>query len=286
LADWRDVFGNEPEIDVAVTGTGVAASGAIFDPAALAFTTTQVGKTTSLNVLIRNVGTVTFNVTALALTTGTQYSFTGAPTPPFAILAGNSQSVTVTFAPLTVGALSDILTATTDVGGSPTLAIQGLAVFIFPIAIIPSNIKRVVVGGYDALGLQGAPAPSELIPDSYNSAEDSNLELNGSLWEALGEEKTLFRLGFFYENLGPAQLTFTATTPRPQNGADAYDSVPATASFGTALADGKERYAEVDLVATGEQISLSMARTGATGPVSLCALVPYFSKRGEKVPGT
>lgn len=211
---------------------------------------------------------------------GTEYELLVPPTFPFTLAPGATQPFDVEFDPTTVGYLLDTLYAVTD-AGDVACALEGVCLLIIPVAVCLNNELQVVVGGYGANG--SAPAPLATEADNYNSDQVGLLIFNGALWESPGMEKTIFRLGFYYENFGVATLTGTLNVFRPQQGADYIDSVPFSITFGTALADESTRYQEVDVVATGEIITMSMARANSAGPVSIIGIIPYFEQRGEKV---
>lgn len=214
---------------------------------------------------------------------GTEYLLTPKPTLPFTVAAGASQPIFIKFYPRVTGYLTDSFIAITDLEGTIYCPLQGICQLVVPVAICVNNTQQLVVGGYDSNGLQGKPAPLASIAGDYNGDQAGSLIFNGALWEALGEEKTLFRLGFYYENLGVAVLTGTLTVFRPQGGVDNFQTVPFSITLGTALADKTTRYEEVDVVATGEIITLSLSRGVSSGPNSICAIVPFFEPRGEKV---
>ena len=213
---------------------------------------------------------------------GVAFELISPPALPFTLAAGASQTLTVGFNPPSIQGWTDSLIAVTDLAGSVSCALQGVSI-LNPIAVLANNIKQVVVGGYDASGLSGKPAPLISSPFDYNSDQAGSIVFNGALWEALGMEKTIFRLGFYYENLGVVTLTGTLVTFRPQGGVDNFQTVSFSITLGTALADQTSRYEEVDVIATGEIITLSLARAASVGPVSIIAIAPYFEPRGEKV---
>lgn len=286
---WDDAYGVEPDATLAVTGTGIAPGTHIgsVNPAALVCATIQVGHSHTYGLILTNVGSAAFQVTGLALTTGTQFSINPPIATPFTLNPGDTKDIDILFAPTTVGALADTLTITTDLAGNILVSLQGLCLLVLPIAICVNNDRRVWLGGFDNTGLAGKPAPLIVTPDSYDSDQAGAVVFNGAIWQGMGAEKTLMRLGFYYENFGVATLTGQVSVNRPQSASpsnpDTFQVVPFSIVLGTALADGTERYAEVDCVATGELITLSLARAASSGPVSIEAIIPYFEPRGEKV---
>lgn len=282
---WSNGDGIAPPFTINLSGTGLVPGGnvGVFIPAALTFPNTQINRINQLSVVIKNVGANLFNVTGLADTVGAHFVLAAFPTLPFAVAVGASVALVAQFQPTTVGLQTDILTATTDIAGSITLSETGLASLVVPVAIASAGIRNLVIGGYDVNGVTGDPAPLQVDPISYDSDQVGVIVFNGALWEGLGQEKTLLRLGFYYENFGVVTLTGALQVYRPQGGVDNSDIVTFSITFGTVSAAKTTRYAEVDVVATGEIISLSMNRASTAGPVSIIAIVPYFEPRGEKV---
>lgn len=281
--DWTNIYGAGTPLTDDVTATAVLLGTVIWDPASLTFSTLEVNKTSQLTVDLKNSGALDANITALTFADGTQFSLVSPPALPFPLVAGASQTLTIQFNPTFVGDLTDTLTSTDDLGDNPVLAIQGLCLPLLPIAICVNNDTELIVGGYDSTGLAGKPAPLVSSPDNYNADQAGLIVFNGPIWQGLGVEKTLMRLGFYYENLGVATLSGTISCFRPQQGADAIDSKSFSISFGTVAADKSDRYVEVDAIASGEILVLTLTRAVSSGPVSLTLITPYFEARGEKV---
>ena len=280
--EWLNVEGDQPSYDIFLSGTGIVTGLAAWSPPNLAFPNTQENIPLTLNVNLQNQGSVPFSLTALTFTTGLVFSLVSPPSLPLTIVGGGEQGLTIQFAPTVIGAYNDTLTATTDIAGDPALPITGIATLL-PIAICVNNIRAFLLAGFGSLGIgTPSPTPQLVLPLNLNSNQDSIVIFNGAIWQGMGTEKTLMKIGIYYENLGQTGVAIQLTVFRPTqefpNGNQVYNY---TESFGTASADNSVRYAEVDATATGEMIFMQLTRTG--GPLSICAIVPLFEPRGEKV---
>ena len=106
---------------VTLAGTGVSTPVGTLNvsPASLSFGNVNVGSSASKNLTLSNSGTATVNVQSISVT-GLGFSV-GAVTP-FAVSAGKSTSVAVTFAPQTSGTANGNATFVSDAGNSPASA--------------------------------------------------------------------------------------------------------------------------------------------------------------------
>jgi hypothetical protein len=110
---------------VALSGTGVSTPIGTLNvsPASLSFGNVNVGSSASKNLTLSNSGTATVNVQSISVT-GLGFSI-GTATP-FAVAAGKSTSVAVTFTPQTAGTANGSATFTSDAGNSPaTVSLSG-----------------------------------------------------------------------------------------------------------------------------------------------------------------
>ena len=110
-----------PSVTVALAGTGVAPALTVTPPA-LAFGTLIQGQTTNRTVTLGNTGSATCNVTGLAKTGSSDFSFgSGAPVPPFAITPGSTIAVPLSYTPSNVGADAGNLAVGSDDPVNPTV---------------------------------------------------------------------------------------------------------------------------------------------------------------------
>lgn len=245
--------------------------------------TTKVGDTSTTNVGVENVGTAGFNLLTAAITAGGPiYTLLPTVTLPVLINPGDPPVFfPIVFAPDDVGVSLGTLEFTTDLiapQDTVDVPLSGLGVPFIAVSIL-DNGNRVILLGFDGGELKFPQI------NTYDYQDlDSVLDFNGVLWQSPGMEKTIERIEILYENIGVCTgIVVALTVLRPSMGADHYDVVTKTISIGTALADGTDRSAYVDMTASGEIIFLSITRTKATGPCALTAVIPHFADRGEKV---
>jgi Abnormal spindle-like microcephaly-assoc'd, ASPM-SPD-2-Hydin len=96
--------GGNPNLSIALTGTGVAQGALTPNPSSLAFGSVTVGTSKSLSETLTNTGGSSLTISA-ASASGTGLSLSGL-TLPVTLNAGQSTAFTVTFAPTTGGAVS------------------------------------------------------------------------------------------------------------------------------------------------------------------------------------
>ena len=108
---------NSPTV-VALAGTGVSTPVGTLNvsPTSLSFGNVNVGSSASKNLTLSNSGTATVNVQSISVT-GLGFSISKAT--PFAVSAGQSTSVAVTFTPQTAGTANGNATFVSDAGNSP-----------------------------------------------------------------------------------------------------------------------------------------------------------------------
>ncbi len=137
-----------PSVQLTVSGTGVAPGAPVIalDPASLDFGSVVVGSSVTRTSLVRNNGTVDLAVTSIALCTGTSSAFSFAPQAPLTIAPGQSQALTVTYAPSSVGTDTGcLLVASNDpASATVTLAVTATATE-GPAVGVDIDIRRLLV---------------------------------------------------------------------------------------------------------------------------------------------
>jgi hypothetical protein len=102
------------------TGTGSGTGALTVSPSALAFGSVTVGSTSSQQVTLSNTGTAAVSISAVNVTgASSSFSVSGIGTTS-SVAAGGTLTVTVTFAPQSVGALSATASILSDATNSPT----------------------------------------------------------------------------------------------------------------------------------------------------------------------
>lgn len=120
------VTSNDPvtsSVQVGLSGAGVAAPtpAIALSPTSLSFGTVTLGGAASLTAQIRNAGSATLNVSAIAPCAGTSGEFTFASAASLAIAPGQSAALAVTYRPTAAGADSGCLALASDDPASPTV---------------------------------------------------------------------------------------------------------------------------------------------------------------------
>lgn len=244
--------------------------------------TTKANTTSAFSVGIKNVGAFAFNVTGATISVGgTWFVLTPAVGLPVTLNPNDTVFFPINFTPNDIGVFNGTLHFTTNLVAPYNafdVPLAGLSVPFIPVSIL-DNANRAVMFAFQG----GALKFIDTNVYDYQD-DDSVLVFNGSLWDSLGQEKTIERIEVFYENIGVCQqLVCTLTILRPSIGADSFDVVTKIITIGTVTADNTDRSQFIDLTGSGELIFLSITRPKAQGPCALTAIVPHFADRGEKV---
>jgi uncharacterized protein (TIGR03382 family) len=136
-----------PGVDVAVSGTGVAAPAPSIAlvPNTLSFGSVTLGSSGSASTQVRNTGGATLTVSAITPCSGTsgEFSFTS-PALPFGVAPGASASVTVTYRPADLGTDSGCLDFSSNDQASQTVSLgvsgTGVARQVPAIAVNPPSL--------------------------------------------------------------------------------------------------------------------------------------------------
>jgi hypothetical protein len=138
-----------PSVTVTLSGTGVAAPAPniALSPTSLPFGNVTVGGSASLTTRVQNTGTAPLNVTSIArcASPATSAEFTWSPAGPFAVAAGGSTTVTVTYAPKDAGADAGCIAFSSDDTAKPTVSVDvsgaGQLTAAPKIAVSPSSLS-------------------------------------------------------------------------------------------------------------------------------------------------
>ncbi len=121
-----------PTLAVPLSGSGAAAPAPAIalDPAALAFGPVVTGATAVRTAALRNQGSATLDVSAIARCAGTSAEFSWTPSAPLQVPPGASATLTVTYAPTDRSTDQGCLAIASDDPASPTvnLALSGSGV--------------------------------------------------------------------------------------------------------------------------------------------------------------
>jgi MYXO-CTERM domain-containing protein len=116
-----------PVVNLGLSGTGAAQAipAIALDPGSLDFGTVTVGSTAAKTTLVRNAGTGPLQVTGVTPCAGTPARYTVSPAGPFSVAAGQSATLTVTYAPTAAATDAGCLAIASD---DPAHATVNLAV--------------------------------------------------------------------------------------------------------------------------------------------------------------
>lgn len=244
---------------VQLSGTAVNTAYAEGFPSDLNFPNTKVGlSTTFANMQIVNLFNAAVTVTAIGLTTGTDFFIVGAPITPFVLLQGASSAVfSIQFSPTVVGSRNDTLNVTVA-GNIASSHLGGIG------SVLQSafNLTGATQGSLFAFPGGGLPLVMLSDPSDLNTEEVGTCSKLHD-YQIPNLEKQTMRVRGHYEDLGPAVVTITARSRRI---GQPDESVSTQVSIGTLAADGWIREFVGELEITGELIQISFSR--GSGPWS------------------
>ena len=127
---------------VALTGTGIA-SGVSFNPTSIAFGSLPVGTTSAATtVTLTNTGLATLNISNIGFTGQNPAQFSQTNTCGATVAAGGTCTISVTFTPTAVRALSASLSVTDNATGSPQgVALTGTGTAAPVVRLSPSTLS-------------------------------------------------------------------------------------------------------------------------------------------------
>jgi hypothetical protein len=167
---WATVGTNQQEGVTYVFAGSASAPAASVSPSSLSFNAQPVGTaTTSQTVTVTNTGTAPLNVTAVSTSapySGTQNCKIVSPIAP-----GSSCTETVSFAPMSVGAITGTLTFTNDSGGTAgaqqTVQLQGNAVKAATVTVVTAVTPSTALAGKPvSIAFSAVPESTNALPVS------------------------------------------------------------------------------------------------------------------------
>ena len=155
---------------VTFTGTGVSTPVGTLNasPVSLAFGNVNVGSSSSKTVTLSNSGTASVSVSSISFNAP---GYATSATTPFTVAAGNSTSITVTFAPQASGAANGIATLSSNAGNSPaTVSLSGTGTTVTAHSVALSWIASTsVVVGYNVYRGSQTGGPYQKINSTLQS---------------------------------------------------------------------------------------------------------------------
>jgi hypothetical protein len=166
--------GSNPNLNIALTGTGVTPGTLSANPTSLSFGTVQVGSSANLSETLTNTGGSTVTISQ-ADVTGTGFSIIGL-TLPTTLTAGQSVTFTATFAPTVAGVVSGNLAIISDASNSTlNIGLSGTGGAPGQLSVSPTtlNFGNVVVNQSASLNgsLTATGASVTITSGSSNSSE-------------------------------------------------------------------------------------------------------------------
>ncbi|MFY9559980.1 MAG: choice-of-anchor D domain-containing protein, partial [Terriglobales bacterium] len=166
--------GANPNLNIPLSGTGVAPGTLSANPTSLSFGNVQVGSSASLSETLTNTGGASVTISQ-ANVTGTGFSITGL-TLPTTLTPSQSVTFTATFTPAATGAASGNLAIVSDAVNSPlNIALSGTGTAQGQLSVSPGtlNFGNVVIGVGSPLtgSLTASGASVTVTSGSSNSSE-------------------------------------------------------------------------------------------------------------------
>src|SRR3954470_7290038 len=163
------IEGSSQPATVPLTGTGAGTGQLAISPSSLSFGSVSVGSSKSLSLSLTNsapTGSQSISISQIALT-GAAFSAV-LPNLPLVLTAGQSSSVSVTFAPKAGGAASGNISVTVSGSEPVSVAMSGTGVAAGQLAVNPTSLSfgNVSVGSSKSLSLvlsNSAPTGSQNI---------------------------------------------------------------------------------------------------------------------------
>ena len=282
---------SDSSTSIALSGTGMADGQLTANPTSEAFGNVLVGSQQTASETITNTGATSVTISQASIS-GTGFSLSGITTP-VTLTAGQSTSLTVTFAPQSAGSANGTVTLASD-ASNPTLTISltGTGVTAGQLASNPSSeaLGNVTVGTQQTVTATITNTGGSSVTISQASISGTGFSLSGITTPktlAAGKTTTLtvtFAPQTAAASSGSVTLTSDATNPTltiPLSGtgvaaAGQLTSNPTGETFGNVTV-GNQQNASVTLTNTGgTTVTISQASASGTG----------FSISGISTPAT
>lgn len=207
---------SNPTLTIPLTGSGITPGQLTNNPASAAFGNVNVGSQQSLTETVTNTGGTSVTISQVGIT-GTGFSLSGI-TPPKTLTAGQSTTLTVTFAPQAAGAASGTVTVTSN-APNPTLTIPlsgtGTSVQSAQLSVSPATLALgSVTVGSSGNGSGTLTASGGSVTVTAASTNNSAFTVGGlSLPVTIASGQSVpFTITFSPQATGSASATLTVTS--------------------------------------------------------------------------
>lgn len=269
-----------------ITAEAVAGGAASFTvvPSVLTFPLTQIGVTSgSQKITATNTSPAGVFITLSSATLVDQFAFSsGDISSPVVLAPGEAHVFEVTFTPLTEGLVLEThgFTLISDSPTSPDyVELRASDYIIIPVEPLVEGQDKTCVLCFNNTGVNTA---WEFDSNDLNCEEVAFLKklLN---FEMIGIDKSLDRVFFKYEDLGPGTVSVQGRTRQPPNVNQVQMS---DVDYGTSVKDSYPLQSLSDYIPVdGEMIEVTLYKDKSTGPLSLVELVYKFFT-GSKLIGS
>jgi hypothetical protein len=283
------------EIDVAVSGRGVAAGNLVASPASLSFGNVQVGQSAAKTATLTNPGGTSVTVTKVTAV-GAGFSVS-ALTLPMTLAPGQSSGFTVTFAPQSGGSVSGSIAFASN-APAVSLPLSGSGLAAGALGASPSSVSfgNVQVGNNQALTVTLTNGGSASVTINQAGASGTGFTLSGisvPLTLAAGQS-TSFTAAFSPTSAGAVSgsitIASTASNPSlsiPLSGtavtAGALAANPTSISFGSVQVGSTQSHSQSLSNTGGTPIQISSATITGTGFATNGLSVPTMLNAGQSL---
>ena len=269
----------DPNLAMALTGTGVAPGTLGSSPSSLDFGSVTVGSNQSLTETVTNTGGSSVTITQAAIS-GTGFSISGVSTP-ITLAAGQSTALTIRFTPASAVAGSGTLTVSST-ASNPTLtvALSGNGIAAGALGSIPSslNFGTVTVGSNQSLSGTVTNTGGTSVTISQVAISGTGFTLSGitaPVTLAAGQSTT-FTAKFSPASSGSASgnVTVTSNAPNPTltiplsaSGITpgALGSSPTSLNFGNVTVGSNQSLSGTVTNTGGANVTISQVAASGTG---------------------